>query len=185
MSQYFVSFLAGSVQQMRRDVKPEEANDCSAMSRKGTLVAYSAPANIKQLRDQAALASMAIADIEDHPESQPNGVTRISMDGQGVRSFAIPGSSHSMLLERVRIDLYFVFICAAKGRYDTGHDGAISNVDTSSADYSVQHQGQNLLDANNSEDFVRLLLKAHTDKATAIADHARGQLSGMDAVAND
>lgn len=70
------------------------------MSSNGTLIAYSVPANIKQVRDQAALMSMTLNDsaVQSPNAQDPVQVLTVQVD------------SRNILAKRVQPDLFVVLV---------------------------------------------------------------------------
>ena len=151
------------------------------MSRKGDLVAYSSPANIKRLRDQAALASMALNECASEGHSRAKGIVHVRGDDAGVDSFAIPGTSHNMVVQRINEELFLVLLGdTAPGTQP--YQSSSGNVDDYGHDPA---QIEDLLDASDSTAFDKRLLVLHSQKARAIADYLKAQLDGKPSDADD
>ena len=142
----------------------------SAISRQGMLIAYSTPANIKQLRDQAALASMTLQGLEHRSrprDSKFDGVTDVLTDDQGIALFTIAGSRHNMVVQRLQPDLYIVLIGGVSEHIPADFD----------APTGESIIPDDLLDASNSSAFSKMLLQVHKAKTSTIVSYARAELN--------
>ena len=77
------------------------------MSSSGTLVAYSTPANVRHIKEQAALISLAIREYSSVNGSRAIGTSRLCGD---VRAFTIETENQNVHLDLIEDDLYLVLV---------------------------------------------------------------------------
>lgn len=149
------------------------------MSPKGSLVAYSTPANIKQIRDQAALASMALTDQKTNPTGHSIGVSTQRV-GLAIEVLTIEADEYNLVAQQVQDDLYIVLVgkCAPQALPQA------SEVPEASQDHAETIDGYddshvNIFTATSSHSFTEELRKAHRTKADSLAKYIRSELEGL------
>ncbi|KAF2456814.1 hypothetical protein BDY21DRAFT_287453 [Lineolata rhizophorae] len=80
------------------------------MSPNGTLIAYSTPVNIKELRDQAALISLVWKDYEEQKLPQGSSSSEASSTSRTLYTLTIEFSQCNILVRAVQPKMLFVLI---------------------------------------------------------------------------
>ena len=144
------------------------------MSRKGSLIAYSTPANIKQIRDQAALASMALTDQADHAGLSTQRA------GHSVEVLTVESDEYNLIAQKVQDDLYLVLLgkCAPQALPPDVEepDDAQDSADMSNVEDDPQ---VNIFTATDCHSFAEEIRKAHQSKTNSLVKYIRTKLEGF------
>lgn len=143
------------------------------MSPTGTLVAYSTPANIKQIRDQAALASMALADARSETDTHSALSTRDSAGS--IDTLTVTAEEYNLVVQQIRQDLYLVLVgkCAPQTIAPHGEENEGSGGETQLQGNYLEQQ---IFSTEDTQSFAKTLLKIHQAKTDSVVTHVRSQL---------
>lgn len=84
----------------------------SVMSPNGTLMAYSTPVDIKELRDQAALISMAWKDQDNVRKNKPTDLSTDTQDIPPLETLTIETANNNIIVRAIQPNLLLVLVGA-------------------------------------------------------------------------
>ena len=156
-----------------------DANNVSAMSRDGTLIAYSTPTNIRQVKDQAALATMALQDSFKGPEkvSGPGrGETAASSVLDTGKELVIEADECNLIAHQIDDDLYVVLLGKCAPRDEERLQASFEDSNSSFENLVDSSMTHDALATAKVETFAEEVLKMHKAKASSLADYIRLQV---------
>ena len=145
------------------------------MSPGGELIAYSMPANIKQIRDQAALASTALKDAHTAPR-QPIGL-EIKRSDNRIDRLTINSERSNLVIQYVQPGLYIALLAQSTTPElaEAQERGLVDDVPAPSNHLDNSHVNT-ILDAKDKGAFDQHLLNAQCMKLDAIVRHVQSEV---------
>ncbi|KAI9716753.1 MAG: hypothetical protein M1828_007560 [Chrysothrix sp. TS-e1954] len=166
---------------LTRNVHSEMYPRLFAMTPNGTVVAYSKPANIKQVRDQAAVVMMT---LKDQLASNTDETDQPDLLSGNFQALTIELDSHSIIARPLRTNLLLILVGHTSADLQRPFQVVLEH--TGDPEHPARLNGHvqddedaGFPDGEQSEAKVKTALQAQRMKADALVDHINHELDGL------